>query len=823
MKRPCSASFGFGGKLISFTSAGSLDALRRSTVRISPFIIDARVSRATEAFENAVKNNDLRSICKARISDATFSADKADWKLIETLALENPRKRFVEHLGVSSTVEADADVLPKLPINEENKEILEMPERSHELSLTKPNRLPAFFDSNFKGDDFLSDLAATKGAKTNNPFQIYSSNESEPDRGITHALLLGQFEKALDLCLQEDRLPDAFMIAICGGQDCIDKVQKAYFNKKRAGPNYMRLLASVVGKNLWDVVYNAEIRDWKEVMAILCTYASANEFPDLCEALGDRLEENMTTNDSQSLREEASLCYLAGSKLEKVVPIWISELDENRASNQEDIESSNFSTYVCLLQNFIEKVTVFREVTHFHDNDLFAVSGWKLSALYDKYAEYADIVTSHGQLQIAYKYLTLLPEKYPSAAVSKNRIKEAIHQPALGSTTNKSANSASRTQRSLPNVGNHPSPVKPSALEVPKSYIISSQAPPPNTRSQAANGPYNATVFHSGHVTYDQAYQPQRQPQLPPNMTQPAAYNSNYPNQNAALPQRNFNASPSIPPPSQAQNISNWNDTPESFFKPPTSRRGTPSTGITNAAVPLVYPAAITPNVGTPYGIQPKPAPPLAPPPKGSAIPPPRMSSPSSTISHSYQSSERPSSSAASAYLPQQPNPTSGPVHSVALQQQQGLAHPRVPTQHQGLIPRGPSPYHAPPSTPPVSNRYAPTISTTKVGFGSQSEPSDITGPNQHAPPSQHPYSPQKSYIPHQLNASIQPSGPQMSSSLPPKSFEASTSASRGFAQNSRSVTDQVQPGEIAINPVHVKHRKPGYFKSQHPSQWADI
>ena len=100
--------------------------------------------------------------------------------------------------------------------------------------------------------------------------------------------MLGNFEAALEICLKEDRMSDAFMIAVCGGQDCIDKAQAAYLRKKANGPNYLRLLASIVGKNLWDVVHNADLSNWKEVMATLCTYADEKEFSDLCEALGDR-------------------------------------------------------------------------------------------------------------------------------------------------------------------------------------------------------------------------------------------------------------------------------------------------------------------------------------------------------------------------------------------------------------------------------------------------------------------------------------------------------------------------------------------------------
>ena len=275
LQRPCGASFAFGGKVVSFKASTS-DA-KRSMIRISTFAIDDGVVSSTESFEAALKAKDLDSICESRIADATSEEEKADWKVIKTLTSKNQRKDLLEHLGFSSQDDEAADGISNLSMNGTKNE---EPTASHKRSAS--NRLSAFFDNSADGDSFLSELAATKGAKTNNPFQLYSGSESEADRRVTHALLLGEFEKALDVCLQEDRMSDAFMIAICGGQQCIDKAQKAYFNRKAGCPNYLRLLASVVGKNLWDLVHNANLENWKEIMVALCTYADAKEFHDLC-------------------------------------------------------------------------------------------------------------------------------------------------------------------------------------------------------------------------------------------------------------------------------------------------------------------------------------------------------------------------------------------------------------------------------------------------------------------------------------------------------------------------------------------------------------
>lgn len=793
LERPCGASFGFGGKVLSFSTAGNSVSTRNSTLRISTFAIEAGVGTSVSAFENALKKNDLRGICEAKIAEATLDAEKADWKVIETLTSKNPRKVLIDYLGFSSVTDEAADGLATLASNGENKEEGTSP---FTQNTTRSNRLSAFFDSNADEDSFLSDLAATKGAKTNNPFQIYSGSESESDRRITHALLLGQFDKALDVCLQEDKLSDAFMVAICGGQACIDKVQKAYFNRKAEGPNYLRLLASVVGKNLWDVVYNAELSGWKEVMAIICTFASVEEFPDLCEALGDRLDEQMRTDgEDPSLQKNASFCYLAGSKLEKVVTIWIAELDKNEEAGLGALSSeSSFSIHARSLQSFIEKVTVFREVTRFQDDDRKATSGWKLMALYDRYAEYADIVASHGQLLTAEKYLAFLPEKYPAAEVARNRIKEAIRKPLALTATRQAAESTRSAQRVPPNVAtfqNQQSPAKSIVSGQQNPYPTSSSGNPQSPRIQSNNEPYSSATYNGSTGYHHMRQQQSNHPGVAP----PPAYGATYQNQNLGPPSRNLNASPSIAPPSKAQNMSNWNDTPESFFKPPTSRRGTPGVGTSGITPSTAYPGIVQSNVGQSYGVQPRSTPPLAPPPKGPIGPPPRMNSPSMNVPQSYQLPERPSSFATNAYAPQQPLSNLGSV------------------QQQPTAPRGPSPYNAPPSAPPPSNRYAPAPSAPSPAPLSDPEASTTPGSSRQRPLAPNPYAPQQNYAPQLQNPSIQSSTPStmpLSTGPPPRSGPPSVPPQaplQGPSQGSRPGTAQPQRVKTAT-PVATKYRE---------------
>uniref|UniRef100_Q5S580 Protein transport protein SEC31 n=1 Tax=Ajellomyces capsulatus TaxID=5037 RepID=SEC31_AJECA len=694
LQRPSSVSFGFGGRVISVgLTDPSKPASRTSKVRITRFEVDSILSSTTQTFEEALKAGDLRRICETRIENAQNDSDRVDWKIIETLISDNPKMQLINYLGFSSEVDETADSLSKLGLGKsEDGGANGVPESdSRGPGVKKHKRLSSIFDTHADSDNFLTDLSASKGAKTNNPFQIYTGSESEADRGITRALLLGDFEKALDICLQEDRMSDAFMVAICGGQKCIDKAQEAYFQKQLEGPNYLRLMAAIVGKNLWDIVHNAGLANWKEAIATICTFATDAEFPDLCETLGDRLEEQAKAEGDKESRKNAAFCFLASSKLEKVVGIWIDELqeNENKAIQEATNGETSFSIHVRALQNLIEKVTVFRHVTKFEDAETQKPSDWKLTLLYDKYIEYADVAAAHGQLGVAERYLDLLPQAHPAAVVARNRIKLATEK-----TTARSApahiSAASHLTTKPPQQPNVPRGMyNPSAPMTQANNLFKPPAP-----MQVSN-PYAPTGASSAYSPA--GYQPSQQHQPTVPLGGPPQAFGTAQQSNIAPPPRAANQSPStVTSYTQATNLPAWNDLPEGFAKALTPRRGTPSAAAATISSPFPHQQPPQPSQ-SPQTISPHQPPPprqrtsmaVPPPPRGPA--PPRMTSPPAVGQpHGFPSTRKTSLNFKCIYPTTQHTPT-GP----------GMNVPQIP--------RGPSPYNAPPTGPPPSNRYAPS------------------------------------------------------------------------------------------------------------------
>ncbi|KAF7192549.1 Protein transport protein sec31 [Pseudocercospora fuligena] len=705
--RPSSLSFGFGGRLIRVS---------KNKVSIDTFEVDSSIGEATTQFEEKLRSGDLASICSAKIEAAETEEEKADWQVINTLNTGKSRKQLRQYLGFDETDSELANATEKLTVNGDAKE--------------NGSKDEDFFNSD--GDSFLADLAGSKGAKINNPFKIYTGSESEADKRITRALMLGQFEAALDVCLEEDRMSDAFMIAICGGQSCIDKAQSAYLRKQAKGPNYLRLLASIVGKNLWDVVHNADINSWKEVMATLCTYADEKEFSDLCEALGDRLEEAYQNGDSpKSLRRDVSFCYLVGAKMEKVVNNWVEELQEQEKETLEKSESDNgFSVHAKCLQDFIEKVSVFRKVANFNDSELQATADWKLAPLYTLYSEYAEILSAHGQLASAERYLDLLPPKFSGAETAQQRVKQATRKAAVrqqpAAVTQRTT---SRVQPPMPSFQQPAAPLQPSQPLINQARNAaptqSPYAPAGAIGTPAAQNPY-APPTPMGNAYAPAGYQP---PQAATPYGQPAYGGYQPPQQQAPLPPppRGATSSPAVPPPSQAKNITDWNDLPTGMVKerPANSRRATPAPGQpVSSPFPNAQPNPMSPPQSA-YGLQ-KPTPPLPPPPRAGEAPP-RVTSP---LTSPPQGIQRPPSTLANAYAP--------PVQSQPVGS-------TLPTPAPPPVARGASPYQPPPSTSTAapSSRYAPAPGSHPTPGPGAMPPQRNVAPNPYQTQQQGAYAPQ--------------------------------------------------------------------------------
>ena len=169
-------------------------------------------------------------------------------------------------------------------------------------------------------------------------FRIYPNDESDTDRLVTKALVLGDFDSAVSLCLSAERFADAILLAVRGGPELLQRIQKAYFERRTAELPHLRLFQSIVTNDLEDIVQNTDLQEWQQIFVVLCTFANQEEFSGLAEQLGQRLEFQASLakasvapdaeEKAHDFRKNATLTDLAAGRLHRLVNIWIDELAE---------------------------------------------------------------------------------------------------------------------------------------------------------------------------------------------------------------------------------------------------------------------------------------------------------------------------------------------------------------------------------------------------------------------------------------------------------------------------------------------------------------
>ncbi|XP_035247563.1 protein transport protein Sec31A isoform X7 [Anguilla anguilla] len=216
---------------------------------------------------------------------------------------------------------------------------------------------------------------------------------------ITEALLTGDFESAVELCLHDNRMADSIILAIAGGPELLEKTQKKYFEKTSS--RITKLISAVVTNDWRDILETCDLQNWKEALAAVLTYASPEEFSALCDLLGSRLEADA------DLQPQACLCYVCAGNVEKLVACW--------ARAQESHSPLS-------LQDLVEKVVVLRKAVEQTQGASPVVVGTLLA---EKMSQYAGLLASQGSLLTAMAYL---PENSDQVAIQllRARLRRAL-------------------------------------------------------------------------------------------------------------------------------------------------------------------------------------------------------------------------------------------------------------------------------------------------------------------------------------------------------------------------------------------------------------
>lgn len=366
MLRPCGATFAYGGKLVS---AKGKDVF---ISQVKELDLDLKT----------IDEKNLESICKERLSAASTEQEKQDWSLLDSMFKEDKLEFFKEKVGIKQ-MRDDIFEQTEEPVQDED----------FYKSLKQPDSV-----------EFV-------------PTGSFSLYQDDVSPKLTNALLLKELGKAADLCLGENRISDALMIALLeGSQEVKDKVKNAYFKQNHAS-SLTRLLYNISSDSFADLVDNADISDWQKVAASILKSNTA-DLQSLMSRLGDRV---LKSQQDQS-RNNAVACYLAGGALDKACSMWLEELSQTEAS--EEVKSP-IEAHFGALTKLVEKITVSRSAL----NITGPFTGTNVHSISKIYLEYVRLLSDNGEFVLANKFLSLLPDS-EDVKLEKTRLAAALPKEA---------------------------------------------------------------------------------------------------------------------------------------------------------------------------------------------------------------------------------------------------------------------------------------------------------------------------------------------------------------------------------------------------------
>ncbi|XP_027979974.1 protein transport protein Sec31A isoform X7 [Eumetopias jubatus] len=407
IRRPVGASFSFGGKLVTFENVrvqaqqGAEQQQQQHHVFISQVVTEKEFLSRSDQLQQVVQSQGFVSYCQKKIDASQTEFEKNVWSFLKVNFEEDSRGKYLELLGYRKE---DLGKKIALALNKVDGPDVALKD-SDQVAQSDGEESPAAEEQLLgecikEGKQESEFLPSARGT-----FNISISGDI--DGLITQALLTGNFESAVDLCLHDNRMADAIILAIAGGQELLAQTQKKYFAKSQS--KITRLITAVVMKNWKEIVESCDLKNWREALAAVLTYAKPDEFSALCDLLGARLE----SEGDSLLQTQACLCYICAGNVEKLVACWTKAQDG----------SSPLS-----LQDLIEKVVILRkavQLTQAMDTNTVGV------LLAEKMSQYANLLAAQGSIAAA---LAFLPENtnQPNIVQLRDRLCRAQGQPVPG-------------------------------------------------------------------------------------------------------------------------------------------------------------------------------------------------------------------------------------------------------------------------------------------------------------------------------------------------------------------------------------------------------
>uniref|UniRef100_E1BMP2 Protein transport protein Sec31A n=1 Tax=Bos taurus TaxID=9913 RepID=E1BMP2_BOVIN len=407
IRRPVGASFSFGGKLVTFANVrtqphpGAEQQPQQHHVFISQVVTEKEFLSRSDQLQQVVQSQGFVSYCQKKIDASQTEFEKNVWSFLKVNFEDDSRGKYLELLGYRKEDLGKKIALALNKVDGPDVALKDSDQVAQGDGEESPAAEEQLLGEQIKEEKQESEFLPAAGGTFN------ISVSGDIDGLITQALLTGNFESAVDLCLHDNRMADAIILAIAGGQELLARTQKKYFAKSQS--KITRLITAVVMKNWREIVESCDLKNWREALAAVLTYAKSDEFSALCDLLGTRLE----SDGDSLLQTQACLCYICAGNVEKLIACWTKAQDG----------SSPLS-----LQDLIEKVVILRkavQLTQAMDTNTVGV------LLAEKMSQYANLLAAQGSIAAA---LAFLPENtnQPNIVQLRDRLCRAQGDPIPG-------------------------------------------------------------------------------------------------------------------------------------------------------------------------------------------------------------------------------------------------------------------------------------------------------------------------------------------------------------------------------------------------------
>ncbi|KAI8797530.1 protein transport protein Sec31A isoform X1 [Biomphalaria glabrata] len=424
IRKPVGASFAFGGKLVSFVLDKPTHPQQpvSRTVTISQVVTETELVVRSNQLEQALNDGRFSEFCAMKVANSKDSMQENIWNFMKVNFEKEPRTKYLELLGYDQN-ELARKVIEHTgtEVSASSKRGVDAQELAQKMSLlntgsimkadrllasgqASPNvgsKTPVDQSDDLNGSAIFDEISASQQKSGNETPLVIPTNNA--DGLMTQALLTGNFEAAVEMCLSEDRMAEAILLAIAGGPELLVRTQKKYFQRNKS--TLGRLISSVITHDWAHIVETCDLDNWKEALAVILTYALPEEFAPLCDTLARRLEKER--NGDLSLY--ASLCYICSGNVEKLVENWI--------QNTEDPNQP------LALQDLVEKIMILRKAVELSRGTSPSVSG---GAIAEKLSQYAGLLAAQGNLAPALTYLNNTSDT--NLAILQDRLIRALGQ-----------------------------------------------------------------------------------------------------------------------------------------------------------------------------------------------------------------------------------------------------------------------------------------------------------------------------------------------------------------------------------------------------------